>query len=117
MLLEIKDLHVKYGNIEALHGISFHVNKGEIVTLIGADGANLKQLTSAPRVADFDPLYLPDGSILWQTGRRDAFLEYMEADSGLLPPPAAGRRSPSPGCPSAPRCRSRATGRARRPAR
>ncbi len=39
MLLEIKDLHVKYGNIEALHGISFHVNRGEIVTLIGANGA------------------------------------------------------------------------------
>ena len=39
MLLEIKDLYVKYGNIEALHGISFHVNQGEIVTLIGSNGA------------------------------------------------------------------------------
>ncbi|GBC60700.1 ABC transporter ATP-binding protein [Desulfonema ishimotonii] len=39
MLLEVKDLYVKYGNIEALHGISFHVNRGEIVTLIGSNGA------------------------------------------------------------------------------
>ena len=39
MLLEIKNLYVKYGNIEALHGISFTVDKGEIVTLIGANGA------------------------------------------------------------------------------
>ncbi|QTA81965.1 High-affinity branched-chain amino acid transport system, ATP-binding protein [Desulfonema limicola] len=39
MLLEIKNLYVKYGNIEALHGISFHVNQGEIVTLIGSNGA------------------------------------------------------------------------------
>jgi len=39
MLLSVENLRVKYGNIEALHGISFHVNKGEIVTLIGANGA------------------------------------------------------------------------------
>ena len=39
MLLEVKDLQVSYGNIEALHGISFHVDEGEIVTLIGANGA------------------------------------------------------------------------------
>ena len=39
MLLEVKDLRVSYGNIEALHGISFHVDEGEIVTLIGANGA------------------------------------------------------------------------------
>jgi branched-chain amino acid transport system ATP-binding protein len=39
MLLEIRDLHVFYGRIEAIKGISFHVNEGEIVTLIGANGA------------------------------------------------------------------------------
>jgi len=39
MLLSVKDLKVAYGNIEALHGISFDVNEGEIVTLIGANGA------------------------------------------------------------------------------
>ena len=39
MLLEVKDLQVSYGNIEALHGISFSVDEGEIVTLIGANGA------------------------------------------------------------------------------
>ncbi len=39
MLLSVKDLRVKYGNIEAVHGISFEVNEGEIVTLIGANGA------------------------------------------------------------------------------
>jgi len=38
-MLEVSDLHVKYGNIEALHGISFSVNKGEIVALLGANGA------------------------------------------------------------------------------
>ncbi len=39
MLLSIKDLVVSYGAIEALHGISFDVEEGEIATLIGANGA------------------------------------------------------------------------------
>lgn len=39
MLLEVEELYVQYGNIEALHGISFSVDEGEIVTLIGANGA------------------------------------------------------------------------------
>jgi branched-chain amino acid transport system ATP-binding protein len=38
-LLEVKDLNVSYGAIRALHGVSFHVNQGEVVTLIGANGA------------------------------------------------------------------------------
>ena len=38
-LLDVKDIHVFYGNIEAVKGLSFHVNKGEIVCLIGANGA------------------------------------------------------------------------------
>ena len=38
-ILEIKDLVVSYGGIEAVKGISFDVCEGEIVTLIGANGA------------------------------------------------------------------------------
>ncbi|KIR60951.1 MULTISPECIES: ABC transporter ATP-binding protein [Micromonospora] len=39
MLLEIKDLTLLYGRIQALHGISLVVNEGEVVALIGANGA------------------------------------------------------------------------------
>jgi branched-chain amino acid transport system ATP-binding protein len=39
MLLEIKDLKVAYGKIQAIKGISLHINAGEIVTLVGANGA------------------------------------------------------------------------------
>ncbi|MCV0404240.1 MAG: ABC transporter ATP-binding protein [Chloroflexi bacterium] len=38
-LLELRDLHVYYGNIEALKGVSMTVGEGEIVTLIGSNGA------------------------------------------------------------------------------
>ena len=38
-LLKVEDVHVYYGAIHAIKGISFEVNQGEIVTLIGANGA------------------------------------------------------------------------------
>ena len=38
-ILEVKDLQVYYGVIQALKGISFEVNQGEIIALIGANGA------------------------------------------------------------------------------
>jgi len=38
-LLEIRDLHVGYGNVEVLHGISLDVGEGEIVALLGSNGA------------------------------------------------------------------------------
>lgn len=38
-MLEIKDLQVYYGMIQAIKGVSFEVNKGEIIALIGANGA------------------------------------------------------------------------------
>jgi len=65
-LLEVKNLKVRYGNIEALHGISFNVQEGEIVTLIGANGAG-KSTTlmsicrlpppEAPRITEGDILF------------------------------------------------------------
>ena len=38
-MLEVKDLHVHYGNVEAVKGVSFQVSAGAIVSLIGANGA------------------------------------------------------------------------------
>src|SRR2546423_5950685 len=38
-LLELRDVHAFYGNIEALKGVSLEVDEGEVVTLIGSNGA------------------------------------------------------------------------------
>ena len=39
LILQVNDLHVYYGSIHAVKGVSFEVNQGEVVTLIGANGA------------------------------------------------------------------------------
>ncbi|MBU0702509.1 MAG: ABC transporter ATP-binding protein [Chloroflexi bacterium] len=46
-LLEIKDICVAYGGIQALQGVSLHVDEGEIVTIIGANGAGKSSLLNA----------------------------------------------------------------------
>lgn len=38
-ILEVKDLHVRYGKVEALHGVNLNVGAGRIVTVIGPNGA------------------------------------------------------------------------------
>jgi len=58
MRLEIKDLRVHYGKIEAIKGVSVVVNQGEIVTLIGANGAGkttiLKTISGLRNVSSGD---------------------------------------------------------------
>jgi branched-chain amino acid transport system ATP-binding protein len=66
-LLELKDVRVNYGGIEAVKGISLDVREGEIVTLIGGNGAGksttLKTISGIKR--------LSDGTILYQGDRID----------------------------------------------
>ena len=47
MMLDVKDINVYYGAIHALKGISFHLEQGEIVALIGANGAGKSTSLSA----------------------------------------------------------------------
>ena len=47
ILLEVCNLEVQYDAIKALHGLSFTISKGEIVTLIGANGAGKSSILRA----------------------------------------------------------------------
>ena len=60
-MLEIKDLHVAYGGIQALRGVSLTVPEGKIVTLIGANGAGKSTLMRT--ISGL--LKAQSGSILW----------------------------------------------------
>jgi branched-chain amino acid transport system ATP-binding protein len=62
MLLDVQNLHVSYGAIRALQGISFHIEQGEIVTLIGANGAG-KSTTLRTISGLLRPV---GGDILWR---------------------------------------------------
>jgi branched-chain amino acid transport system ATP-binding protein len=68
-LLELKDVRVRYGGIEAVKGIAFEVREGEIVTLIGGNGAGktttLKTISGVKRLAE--------GEISYRGERIDSF--------------------------------------------
>lgn len=65
MLLSVEDLKVSYGGIRALHGISFHVEEGEIVCIIGANGAGKSTtLRAISRLVRVEP-----GSKLFYRGK------------------------------------------------
>ena len=60
-MLSVENINVYYGNIHAIHDISFHVDEGEVVTLIGANGAgkstNLKTISGLLRSKTGDLTY------------------------------------------------------------
>ena len=62
-LLSVRDLHVSYGAIKAVRGISFDIERGEIVTLIGANGAG--KSTTLNTIAG---LIKPDGGSIELSG-------------------------------------------------
>lgn len=61
-MLTVKNLHVYYGAIHAIKGVSFEVNKGEIVTLIGSNGAGkttiLKTISQILKQSEGDVTFL-----------------------------------------------------------
>ena len=83
MRLEIKDLHVHYGKIEAIKGVSVVVNEGEIVTLIGANGAG--KTTMLKTISGLRPV--TSGEILFNGEDISKMPAHKRADLGLSQAP------------------------------
>ena len=64
-LLELKNISSAYGSVEALRGVSLHVEKGEIVTLLGANGAG-----KSTTLRTISSLIKPTGGEIWFEGQR-----------------------------------------------
>jgi branched-chain amino acid transport system ATP-binding protein len=83
MRLEIRDLHVHYGKIEAIKGISVTVNEGEIVTLIGANGAG--KTTMLKTISGLRPV--SSGQIIFNGEDISKMPAHKRADLGLSQAP------------------------------
>ena len=87
MLLDARDIDVRYGRVHAVRGVSVHVNEGEIVTVLGANGAGkssfLRALLGIERIAA--------GTIIFQRNRIDRL---------VAQPPRAGRLGAGAGRPA-----------------
>jgi branched-chain amino acid transport system ATP-binding protein len=64
-LLELKNISSAYGSVEALRGVSLHVEKGEIVTLLGANGAG-----KSTTLRTISSLIKPTNGEIWFEGQR-----------------------------------------------
>ena len=83
MRLEVKDLHVHYGKIEAIKGVSIVVNEGEIVTLIGANGAG--KTTMLKTISGLRPV--SSGQILFDGKDISKMAAHERVDLGLSQAP------------------------------
>jgi len=90
-LLEVRDLAVRYGNIEALREVSFSVEEGEIFSLIGANGAGksstLLALSGLVRVSTGSVLFQGEDITGWRSDRivRSGLVQVPEGRSILAP--------------------------------
>ncbi|MHB8880974.1 MAG: ABC transporter ATP-binding protein [Thermodesulfovibrionales bacterium] len=86
-MLEIRDLNVKYGDVQVIWGVSFEIKKGEVVALIGANGAGkstiLKTISGIIRPAS--------GEILFEGQPIHTREAYTLVEAGLAHVPEARR--------------------------
>jgi branched-chain amino acid transport system ATP-binding protein len=90
-MLELEGVHAHYGNIEALHGVSIRVERGEIVTIIGANGAGKTTLlmTTCGRPKP------SSGAIRFEGGLLNGLEPYDIVNRGIAQAPEGRRIFPS----------------------
>ncbi|HCA40527.1 MAG TPA: ABC transporter ATP-binding protein [Aminobacterium sp.] len=91
MLLRIENLHITYGQVEAVHGVSFHVDKGELVSIIGANGAGKTSLMNA--IMGIVPVH--SGSIFLGEEDITSLGAHLRARKGIRLVPERARVFPS----------------------
>jgi branched-chain amino acid transport system ATP-binding protein len=90
-MLDVADVHAHYGHIEALHGVSIRVDRGEIVTIIGANGAGkstlLMTICGRPKASA--------GTIVFDGQRLNGLEAYDIVARGIAQAPEGRRIFPS----------------------
>lgn len=82
-LLNISDLAVNYGAIQALRGISLHVNAGEVVSIIGGNGAGKSTLMKA--ISGLEPA--ASGTVVWGDQDITAMVSHKRVAAGISQSP------------------------------
>jgi len=90
MLLELRGLCVAYDGAEVLHGVSLHVDAGETVTLIGANGAG--KTSSLRAISGLEPL--SSGEVWFDGARIDTETPRRRVEMGLVQVPEGKRLFP-----------------------
>jgi len=90
MLLEARDLHISYGDIRAVDGVSFMLRQGELVSIIGANGAGKSSILNG--VMGIVPLNR--GTISFEGTETTSLAAYQRARAGIRMVPERARVFP-----------------------
>jgi len=90
MLLEARDIHIAYGDIRAVNGVNFRLEKGELVSIIGANGAGKTSILNG--IMGIVPL--KKGKIHFNSEEITSLATYQRARSGIRMVPERARVFP-----------------------